>query len=182
MFKNQSSESLIKSYPLFVIWFFLHAVLLLTCNILAGFTLLAQGEQNSLNFMGLISGGIIGLFVGFIQWLILRWYFSISPLWIFSCILGFAAYYAVNWYTGAILMGAFQQLLLRDKVKDSFRWFTVSVLGFGISGLLLLRADTLCLYGVAYGLPTAGLLMWYQDKLQSKSLADAPDEYLNTIE
>ena len=182
MLKNPSSESLLKSHPLFVIWFFLHAVLLLTCNVLAGFTLLAQGEQNSLNFMGLISGGVIGLFVGFIQWLILRRYFSISPLWIISCIMGFAAYYAVNWYTGAILMGGFQQLLLRDKVNDSFRWFVASVLGFGISGLLLLQPDTLCFYGAAYGLPTAGLLMWYQDKLQSKPLDDAPDEYLSTLE
>jgi hypothetical protein len=176
MLKNQSSESLIKSHPLFVIWFFLHSILLLTCNVLAGFTLLAQGEENSVNFLGLFSGGLIGLFVGFVQWLILRRYFSISTLWILSCVVGFSVYYAVNWYSRAILMGAFQQLLLRDKVKDSFRWFAVSVISIGISGLLLLRPDTLCLYGAAYGLPTAGLLMWYQDKLQSKSLDDAPVE------
>ena len=176
MLKNQSAESIIKSYSLFFIWFFLHSILLLTCNVLAGFTLLAQGEENSLNFTGLISGGIIGLFVGLVQWLILRWYFSISPLWIVSCMVGFAVYYAVNWYSGAILMGVFQQLLFRDKVKDSFRWFIVSVLSMGLSGWLLLSPETFCLYGAAYGLLTAGLLSWYQEKLHSKPLDDAPLE------
>ena len=176
MFKSQSSESMLKSYPLFFIWFFLHAILLLTCNVLAGFTLLAQGDENSLNLIGLISGGFIGLFIGFVQWLILRRYFSISLLWIISCVIDFGVYYAVNWYSGAILMGVFQQLLLRNKVNDSFLWFTISFISIGVSGLLLLRPETLCLYGAAYGLPTAGLLAWYQDKSSSKRVNETPIE------
>jgi hypothetical protein len=176
MLEKQSPQTILKSYSLFFIWFFLHAILLLTCNVLSAFTLLGQGEENSLNFVGAISGGIVGLVVGLIQWLILWRYFSVSPLWIITCIIGFAVYYAVNWYSGAILMGVLQQMLLRVKVQDSFRWFLVSIPSLGLGGLLLLNTNTFCLYGAAYGLPTAALLSWYLDRLPSRPLGNTPLE------
>ena len=73
-------------------------------------------------------------------------------------------------------MGILQQLLLRAKVQDSFRWFLVSVPSLGLGGLLLLNTNTLCLYGAAYGLSTAALLSWYLDKQPSKPLREAPSE------
>jgi hypothetical protein len=165
VFRNQIPENMKKNYSLFYLWFFVNTILFITCNILAGFTLLAQEAENSINILGAISGGFIGLFIGLIQWVILWKNFSISPLWIFSCIIGFSLYYAVNWYSGAIAMGIFQQLLLRSKVKDNYLWAIVSVISIGISGLLLLRSETLCLYGTAYGFATGALLIIYKDKL-----------------
>jgi hypothetical protein len=165
VFRNQLPENMKKTYSLFYLWFFINMILFITCNILAGFALLAQGTENSINIVGAISGSFIGLFIGLIQWVILWKNFSISPLWILSCIIGFALYYAVNWYSGAIVMGIFQQLLLRSKVKDNYLWAIVSVVSIGISGLLLLRSETLCFYGAAYGFATGALLIWYKDKL-----------------
>jgi hypothetical protein len=155
-----------KSSVLFYRWFFLNAILFLSHNILTGL-LFARGVKDPDNLIGLISGGLTGLLIGVVQWFILRQYFSMSPLWILSCLIGFALYYAVNWYLGSILLGIFGQFLLRSQTKDAFLWFAASIIGLGISGLLLFKPETLFLSSAVYGLPTGILLAWYQDRLQS---------------
>jgi hypothetical protein len=172
LFNNYYPESTKKSYTLFLAWVFLNAILLITSNVLIAFVLLGQGVESSVNLIGLIFGGFVGLFIGLGQWFILKRNFSISSLWILSCVLGFAAYYAIGWIACVIIMGLIQQWLIHQKTSDTFLWFAVSFISLGLSGLLLLREGTVCYYGVAYGVLTGALLVWYKDTLSKRQNHD----------
>ena len=174
---DQTRDKLRKSYFLFYVWVILNTILFIAGNVFVAISVLAQGMENSINYVGIISGGFIGFFIGIIQWIILWRNFSVSPLWILSCIVGFAAYYASSWYLGAIIMGLSQQLLLWKKVNDSFRWLFLSIASYGVSGLLLLHQETFCFYGTVYGFLTGILLIWYKEKSLAKKQNLQVDTY-----
>ena len=181
MLENQNSYGLKKPLGLFILWFVLNTLLWVTCNTLVGFIIYGVlGFQNTNNPVGFILGIIVGLIIGLVQWVILSRNFSVSPLWILSCIVGFPAHYTLNWIVAAIIMGTFQQFLLSRKLNDSFLWFIALLIALGINGEGLRRigdsAVLLCLIAFMYGFPTGLVLGWYKHKVNAKQQAIVQQE------
>jgi hypothetical protein len=179
--ENQNSYGLKKPFGLFIFWFVLNSLLWVTCNTLVGFINFGVfGFQSTNNPVGFILGIIVGFIIGLVQWVILSRNFSISPLWILSCIIGFPAHYTLNWIAAAIIMGTFQQFLLRRKLNDSFLWFIALFIALGINGEGLRRAGDsgalICLIAFGYGFPTGLVLAWYKHKVNAKQAAMVQQE------
>ena len=180
MLPERDKHNLKKPYGLFFLWLILNSFLWLPFHVLVGYINLGIfGYQNSSSPVGFIAGIVGGLVFGLMQWLILSRHFAISPLWILSCVIGFTAYYMINWYSGAILMGVYQQYLIKQKLGDPILWFIAVFVGLGINRLLITMESlsylsmSICLsffvYGGAYALPPSILLYWYKYRLNAKS-------------
>ena len=187
MLTTQNPNNLKKSFGLFLLWFVLNSFLWAICNTLVGYVNYGVfGFQNTNNPVGFISGILVGFIIGLIQWVILSRNFSVSPLWILSCVIGFPAHYTINWIAAASLMGVFQQFLIKRKLNDSFLWFIALFIGIGLNGEgLRLMGDSdaiasICFvfffFSAAYGFPTALVLGWYKFKWNPEQQAIAQQE------
>ena len=159
-----------RSYELFWLWFILNSFLWVMVHTLAGYVSIGLfGLESTGGIVGFISGIVAGLFIGLVQWLILSRNFSVSPLWVLSTVLGFSLYYTINWYTGVIIMGVFQQFLIKRRINDPFLWGAALFAGVGMSQVLtelanspLLLNLTFYFSSIAYGLPQGILLILYK--------------------